>query len=176
MESATKPDPRSQPVARKSTRVIASIIDSLAIGLSAPLVAIAISAATGNGWRLDVESRVGLVVGYVLTVLNDVVWVRHSGKTLGKSISGIRIVQMTQMGSPPDWRQTLIRCAVKWAVIFMPLAYLPGMFGEAFATLELLAPLAVLVMVLADRIARGPHDKLAGTIVVVDVGVGVGGS
>jgi uncharacterized RDD family membrane protein YckC len=160
------PKAKAPAIAKKSTRVAAGILDSLIIGILAGLISAVVTRSTGDGWQVDTYGWRGMIAGYVLLFLNDVVWVHRSGRTFGKKALGIRIVQMSDSVSLPTWRQTIIRCAVKWAVVFAPLAYVPGIVGVVSTNLELFAPVVVVVWLLVDRIGRGPHDKLAKTVVV----------
>lgn len=165
-ETHERPSPA---VARKSKRVISNIIEGIVIVPVSIFVTLFIQVALGQDldwWSVGIDS---LVVGVLITYLNDFLWVTNRGKTLGKAIVGLRVVQMTAMDQNPTRQQAIIRTTVRGAIVFWLLSYTPPPAEGVFVVLQSVTVLGVIISIFVDQLGRGWHDKLGGTIVVDDV-------
>ncbi|MBI1764052.1 MAG: RDD family protein [Acidobacteria bacterium] len=104
-------------------------------------------------WELPEAANVILLIGYLLTAivlfLNLVYYAEPEGQTFGKRFIGIRVIRTD--GRPLDFRALALRHFVGY-----PLALLCGGLGLLWA--------------LWDAKQQGWHDKLAGTLVVKELG------
>ncbi|WP_127583540.1 RDD family protein [Paenibacillus koleovorans] len=116
----------------------AMILDVLIVGL--PLITIAL--ALGDKYLTD-------LISFLYTLLTPVFW---KGYTIGKRISGIRIVRVTD-GSPPGLGTMLLRNVVAGLVYAITLGI--GIIISA-------------IMVGNREDKRSIHDMIAGTTVVHD--------
>jgi uncharacterized RDD family membrane protein YckC len=132
-------------IASRSRRLAGWYIDSIVIGLMARIV-----------YWLGAEWWAAVVVGAAYVVAPTAV----SGRTLGKAITRIHVVD-ERTDAPPSWLRSGSRWfATGWAWIVALLAS---------STLNVIAALVVIAMfapILWDRRGRGLHDRIAGTVVV----------
>ena len=142
-----------QPLAKRSTRLFASLIDLLVMGLCGLpvfafiVVQIVTSRAGGAGWIVLISFLTLLLLGvyqvYLLTT---------SGQTIGKKAMGIRIVRVDTGGLPGFGGAVALRWLVPALIGAIP--YIGWTFGVA----------DVLFIFADDR--RCLHDHIAGTKVV----------
>ena len=113
-----------------------------------------------GGWVLSDEDSGVFSGGLAMaTLIGPIVWLVYegvqvavSGRTLGKRMTGIKIINAAH-GGVPGWGKSVGRWVIPGLISLIPLA---GLL------------LAVLCYVSAtwDRVYQGWHDKAAGTLVV----------
>jgi uncharacterized RDD family membrane protein YckC len=132
-------------IASRSRRLAGWYIDSIVIGASARIA-----------YWLGAEWWVAVVVGAAYIVVPTAV----SGRTLGKAITRIQVVD-ERTDAPPSWLRSGLRWfATGWAWIVALLAS---------ATLNVISVVIVIAMfapILWDHRGRGLHDRIARTVVV----------
>jgi uncharacterized RDD family membrane protein YckC len=90
---------------------------------------------------------IGWVIAICVTALNFVVLAGLSGQTFGKWATGLRVVQLN--GTPLTFLSSLLRHVVGYSVSLLTL-------GIGF------------LLAVFDANGRALHDRLAGTVVVID--------
>jgi uncharacterized RDD family membrane protein YckC len=140
--------------AEPAQRLVARIVDTFVVGLPVVVVtrvALPVSAA-------GVAMPVGLAV---LLLLYDSVLVGMWGRTLGKRLVGIKVVQV----AGPAGGGPVLRAVLRAAVYVIPIALRPVPVLGVLAGLFWVADVALIL----DR-PRGQalHDRIAGTGVEVD--------
>ena len=101
---------------------------------------------------IDILIIVWIAMGLASSFLYEVPLVALCGQTVGKIMTGVKVVRVDGNGVPGWWRS-----AVRWAAL-----YAPAMIPVA----GWLVLLLVFTLALRDPRGRGLHDKIAGTIVV----------
>lgn len=157
--TAVGPEPR--PAAKLTHRIGARVLDvvTLTWALFFVLVEIDQRLLGGDPWgrrplQIDLSAPRPLLLTVVMIALYEVVPVAAKGATLGKALFGLRLVSAERRG-PLPWPRTLARTLVLYGA---PVAF--GAFG-GLVLLVLLASLAV------PASGRGLHDRIAGSVVIV---------
>jgi uncharacterized RDD family membrane protein YckC len=149
--------PAGPVIASGGRRLVAYLVESVALGL---LVALVRSAAGTTGPQL----------AYLVTVVDAVVLVAVAGGTAGMLVFGMRVVRAGEdPAALPGWRTAIVRyVAVVWPFLLATAIGLAG--GDANAdwlsTLATVWTLACFAPILFDPMRRGLHDRVAGTLVL----------
>ncbi len=135
-------------------RLGAALIDGI-------LLSIPIGIIFASTWHIDpatdrlvTSGRWSLVVVGLLTAVYQVVGVAVWGRTVGKLVTGIRVVSAKDL-SRPGWVRALIRWGIFWVVGWIP-------FVGGLLSLVFLLPL------LWTMKRQGVHDMAADTLVVAN--------
>ncbi|MCY4518432.1 MAG: RDD family protein [Acidimicrobiaceae bacterium] len=131
-------------LARPLRRLGARILDAIVAGI----LLVMLLRVSGTGVSTVGSMRLGLVVGIGYEVSQVAVW----GQTIGKRMTGIRVINAVH-GGVPGWGKAFGR----WAI--------PGLV----ALIPILGPLLSLLCYVSltwDRVYQGWHDKVAGTLVI----------
>jgi uncharacterized RDD family membrane protein YckC len=140
------------PAAEPAQRLVARIVDTLVVALPVVLVA----RATLPLVTAEVVASIGLAA---LLVVYDSVQHARWGQTLGKRLTGIRVVPESGEDSRPSPSQALLR----GAVYALPIAARSVPFFGVVAGIFWVANVGLLL----ERPRRQAlHDRLAGTTVV----------
>ncbi|WP_423920188.1 RDD family protein [Candidatus Poriferisodalis sp.] len=149
-------------LASPGTRLVARILDG---GVVCTLWFIArdavgmyvVDSRTSAAGRLFVGLAILLffLVGY--EVMQTALW----GRTLGKRIVDIRVVNLST-GGHPGWGRSLIR----WAVPLVPVAALARVLPPPVVLAAFVGAVLCPLSLVWDRKNQGWHDKAAGTVVV----------
>ena len=176
------PGPAGLTYAEVADRVLAFILDVIALAIVGLVLAIVVGGAFGGlvgagsvGGPIDAppaELNVGafVVVGIVATVISFAYfaysWVALRS-TPGMRLLGLRIGDQRD-GRPIAWDQALIRwLIIGIAATFVTFAvYVPSLVGLALAGLGLAWLLVLLVTMSRSPIKQGLHDRYARTILV----------
>ena len=131
-------------LARPLRRLGARILDAIVAGI----LLLTLLRVSGTGVSTVGSMLLGLVVGIGYEVSQVAVW----GQTIGKRMTGIRVINAVH-GGVPGWGKAFGR----WAI--------PGLV----ALIPILGPLLSLLCYVSltwDRVYQGWHDKVAGTLVI----------
>jgi uncharacterized RDD family membrane protein YckC len=150
------PYPEPAPLVR---RIGARIVDVVLLSWCSAFVVVELGARLFGGdplgrraVRVDATSARTILLLAACVLLVEVIPVAISGRTLGKAMVGLRVVDLD--GGRPGFAAALIRALLLYgAALALPLAALP-------VAALLLASVALSVL------RRGLHDRLAGTLVV----------
>lgn len=148
------------PLADRTTRLLAKLLDPVAVGLGGGLfVAVGYTAQTTDWSRLGLAALGGTAILMLVGVLvANLLMLHRGGQTIGKWLLGIRIVEADGVSRAPLWRILLLR-AFPVVVQAVPLV------GVGVVMAWLVDPL-----LLFGEERRCLHDRLAGTTVVFDTG------
>ena len=116
------------PVANLGTRVVSGLIDVIAYGLTLWGVLVAVVALTDSASDAVRTTAMILAVAFVLVGVPATLEALTRGRTIGKSVMGLRVVR--DDGGPVTFRHTLTRALVGWPEIYL----LTGM-GAAISAL-----------------------------------------
>ncbi len=126
-------------------RVLASLIDTLAL----MLIVAPVLMATGGAGLFDIKNTMagpmGLVINYIFPALAIVAFWIYKTATPGKIVTGLTIID-EKSGQPPSPAQCIVRY-LGYFVSTVPLCL--GLIWVAF-----------------DKRKQGWHDKIAGTVVI----------
>jgi uncharacterized RDD family membrane protein YckC len=130
-------------------RFLAAVIDGLLIGVMTFVLTVAIGMLAIFTTSFDPNNaspfdRLIILGGLIVSIVYYVSAWAKSGQTLGKSVTGMKIVGRD--GAPPSWGQALLRYV---GYIISGLVFSLGFIWVAF-----------------DSKRQGWHDKIAGTYVV----------
>ncbi len=125
-------------------RLAARILDAIVTGI----LLVTLLIVSGTGVSTVGAMLLGLVVGISYEVPQVAVW----GQTIGKRMTGIRVINAAHGGTPGGGKAT-----GRWAI--------PGLVGLIPVVGWLLALLCY-VSLTWDRVYQGWHDKAAGTLVI----------
>ncbi|MGZ6993107.1 MAG: RDD family protein [Ilumatobacteraceae bacterium] len=136
---------RGDVIAPRWRRIVAAFIDSVVLGL---LSAIAL--------------RLGFPSWFVLpmSALCVVGMTKRWGRTIGKFLAEIRVVDATRRTGVTWWQSTVRWAAVGWVAIA------GGWIGGSADRFLVLSQVAICAPALWDSQGRGLHDRLAGTVVL----------
>jgi uncharacterized RDD family membrane protein YckC len=140
------------PAAEPAQRLVARIIDTALVALPVVLI----TQATLPRVSAEIVASIGLAFALVVY---DAVQHARWGRTLGKRLTGIRVVPASGEGSRPSPSQSLLR----GAVYALPIA------ARAVPVLSVLAGIfwvANVGLLLEQPRRQALHDRLAGTVVV----------
>ena len=142
-------------LARPAARFGGRLLDIVIFGIIYVVVVIVIGGASvdsgdsdGFGGGILAASLIGLVIGLAYEVVQIAVW----GQTLGKRMTGIKVVSAAH-GGVPGWGKAVGRWLIPGLVSLIPFV------GWLLAIL-------CYVSLTWDRVYQGWHDKAAGTLVV----------
>jgi uncharacterized RDD family membrane protein YckC len=148
------------------SRVGAQLIDGLIIGVGALILFLPIGAALGVAGASDSDAGVGaaivallfwvLCVAVIAILYAPVLMARTNGKTLGRMVTGIRVVRAN--GKPIDFGFAMLREVVVKSLLF----------GIAGSLTGGLASLADVLWPLWDEENRALHDFVVDTRTIVD--------
>lgn len=125
----------------------AVLIDYILL-ISAPVITLILSRMMGNDGTRLLNSELagaGWLIAVILAVSNFIILPMFSGQSLGKMLTGIRIVKSD--GHMPQIKNLLLRHLVGY-----PVTFLTGGLG--------------LILIIFNRHGRALHDYLGGTIVI----------
>jgi len=116
-----------------------------------------------------VSALLGVIVGILYYAY--VPWIKD-GKTLGKSLMGVKVVD--ERGRNPSVLKHMLRAIMLWGIYAVtPLSltilidpYIYTLLTGSVGTLFYTVVLAGMFMIVFGRDARGPHDRLAKTRIV----------
>ncbi len=142
---------------RLGARILDAIIVGVGIGI---LVVIGVGGIVMSSLSDDdaaVFAFIALALGAVLlfllvTLLYEVTMIALRGQTVGKMITGVRVVS-TDNGGIPGWGKAIGR----WLILNLP---------AAIPNVGLLAVLLVYLSPTWDKKRQGWHDKVVSTVVV----------
>jgi uncharacterized RDD family membrane protein YckC len=152
--------PRSSPLADRSSRLLAALVDAVFAALAVLpglilLIIAGVLASSGSHFDRSVS-----VAGYILAAtgglalaIYQAVLLTRQGQTIGKRMQGIRIVQFEDDANPGFLRAVLLRAGIPLALAAIPYV---GLF---FVLIDILC-------ILGDE-RRCLHDMIARTRVVV---------
>ena len=100
----------------------------------------------------DILFLVWVGIGLVPALLYEVPLVALRGQTVGKMMTGVRVVRFVDGGVPGWWRS-----AVRWAVLYGPML---------IPVVGWLVTVLVVAIAGRDPHRRGLHDRIAGTVVL----------
>jgi uncharacterized RDD family membrane protein YckC len=156
-------DAAGLPLASPGARIAAASIDAIVVGLWFPLLPLFAVFVGVGGWSAlwtlgRIPDNLVVIVSACVAVFAVVLAGQHvllaaTGQTLGKRLTGIRIVRTD--GTPADVLHAVVLRWWVWAVVVLAVPVVGWVVG----------PAADLVL-LFDRDHRTLHDLLAGTVVV----------
>lgn len=144
------------PAAEPAQRLVARIVDTLLVALPVVLV----TRATLPRVSAEIVASAGLAI---LLVVYDSVQHARWGQTLGKRLTGIRVVAMPAEGAGDGGRPRPSQALVRAAVYALPIAL------RAVPVLGVLAGILWVTnvgLLLERPRRRALHDRIAGTAVV----------
>jgi uncharacterized RDD family membrane protein YckC len=141
-------------VAPLPRRVAAYMVDVLV------LVPFVVGAAASHGWSIGAY----LLLLVAVQIVNQVVLVARTGQSIGKRLTGLRIVGFTNHRTPSG-----VQAFARWFVVSIAIgiAWRPGwLVGGWSITIGPWQLLCYGLVLLDPTTRRGLHDRIAGTIVV----------
>lgn len=160
-------------IPRRSVRVQARLLDAVVVTVAATFATVAIApnlpnSMSGGDLRFFTPIMVYVLSWVILNCLAEAIPTALWGKTLGKQCLGIRVVRL-ESNSRPGWGQAVGRALVPLSlyalvalvVTSVLLFYFFGIFAAFVIT-----PL-ILFSTWWNKLGRGLHDRLSGTLVVV---------
>ena len=135
-------------LARPIRRLGARILDTIVIVVVGLVLFIVSGGVDDSGMSTVASVLLGLVIGIGYEVFQVAVW----GQTIGKRMTGIKVINAAH-GGVPGWGKATGR----WAI--------PGLV----ALIPIVGPLLSLLCYVSltwDRVYQGWHDKVAGTLVI----------
>ena len=145
-------------LASRLSRLIASIIDGIALGVIFVVLALIHGAATGS-FETFFEDEINFVEDGILTVFAGLIFVRlnasliaRKGQTIGKKLLAIQVVDHQANKPLSFWNFVLRRYSI---LLLLPVIPVVGVFASMIETLFIFR---------VDR--RCLHDLVAGTKVV----------
>ncbi len=140
-------------LARSGQRCAARILDFIIVSVFDVAVALFIVLGESDDAEQIADRLTGVFLwSSVLFLVYEVVQVALWGRTLGKRMVGIKVVNAAH-GGVPGWGKAVGRWAIPGLVYLIPIV----------------GPLAALLCYISltwDRVYQGWHDKAAGTLVV----------
>ncbi len=135
-------------LARPIRRLGARILDTIVIVVVGLVLFIVSGGVDDSGTSTVASVLLGLVIGIGYEVFQVAVW----GQTIGKRMTGIKVINAAH-GGIPGWGKATGRWAIPGLVALIPIV------GPLLSLLSY-------VSLTWDRVYQGWHDKVAGTLVI----------
>lgn len=146
------PDQTQDALGSIGRRALAQILDALIVGLPLFFLTIPLGASIASEELTDTQLLWLTVLWVGVSLAYNTVAVAIWGKTLGKHIMGLRVVNRSD-GGPVSWTYASVRALVPTVVQLVPV------IGPGLA-------IVVYLRAVFHPLRQGMHDAAAGTIVV----------